>query len=858
MKQPFRDSMSSPSLEFSSAAVDIAAKDDAHIVAAAEMATALREAWSRGQTALAEDFLEHRPELWQQPAAAMEVIYEEVLLREEKGERAPWEDLLRRFPQWRDQLHALKECHQVLDISWAPTFPAVGETVGEYRLLAELGRGALGRVFLASQPALANRAVVLKVTPRSGREHWLLAQLQHTHIVPLFAARDDRGRRLRFLCMPYFGGATLSDILRELADIPANERTGKLLIDAVDRLQAARPVCVSPANGPRNMLARMTYPQAISWIAACCADALYYAHERGILHLDLKPSNILIAADGQPMLLDFHLAHEPIATGHPLPDQLGGTPAFMAPEQRAAAEAVDTDHPIHEPVDGRADIYGLGALVYETLGGRAPYRPGMSLPLNRINAEVSPGLSDIVGRSLAWRPAERYRDAAALAADLRNHITNRPLGGVRNRSLVERWAKWRKRQPGALRFVAMIALVLCATGALALGAWLRVSERIDEARSALAEGERQRQEQHYADAEATLRHGLALVEAIPGCRDLKQELGGMLDQVSTQHIDAVSNQLCAGLHEQAEQMRVLFGMEVPPSSCLTTLLERCRDVWSRRFSIRHLVGEDKAQQVGTDLLELAVLWTDLRARSASDSDVQAALREALQVLSEAKEFFGNSPLIAYQELLYRKRLSLPAPADRIEISPATAPWEHEALGRYYFRAGGLQRAAEEFKEALAQEPHNCWSNYYFGLCAYRLKQFADAATAFSVCIGAAPRLAGLYYNRALAFAALGRNELALLDYGRALELDSTLASAELNRAMLYFQEKRYAEAEQGLRHALELGAGAAAVHYNFALVELAQNHRDRAQANVRRALNYAPADPQIRQMLKSLESPKAR
>src|SRR5262249_44518558 len=209
----------------------------------------------------------------------------------------------------------------------ARRFPAAGETFGDFLLLAELGRGAQGPVFLASQLSLGDRPVVLKLTPCEAGEHLSLARLQHTHIVPLYSVQDHPARGLRALCMPYFGGATLARLLEALRGQPPARRTGQDLLDALDRAQAAAPL-VPPAPPPlppppagggvrvkgpaRQTLAGASYVEAVCWVGACVADALQYAHERGLVHLDLKPSNVLLAADAQPMLLDFHLARGPI------------------------------------------------------------------------------------------------------------------------------------------------------------------------------------------------------------------------------------------------------------------------------------------------------------------------------------------------------------------------------------------------------------------------------------------------------------------------------------------------------------------------------------------------------------------
>src|SRR5262249_47510936 len=150
-------------------------------------------------------------ELHETPEAAAELIYEEVCLRQENGQPAVPADILRRFPQWQAQLQVLLDCHQLMEAgAAAPALPAVGDTLGDFRLRAELGRGAQGRVFLATQRVLADRPVVLKFVPLLGREHLSLARLQHTHIVPLYLVQDYPDRLLRALCLPYFGGVTLA------------------------------------------------------------------------------------------------------------------------------------------------------------------------------------------------------------------------------------------------------------------------------------------------------------------------------------------------------------------------------------------------------------------------------------------------------------------------------------------------------------------------------------------------------------------------------------------------------------------------------------------------------------------------
>jgi tetratricopeptide (TPR) repeat protein len=715
----------------------------------------------------------------------------------------------------------------------AYAFPRTGEVVVGCVLLAELGRGAASRVFLARQRGLADRPVVLKVSRRSGAEHLSLARLYHTNVVPLLSVHEQPARNLRVLVMPYLGGAPLSALLAALGGAPPHRRTGADLVEALDRLQDGLPVRADLPAPARQPLAGSSYVQVVCWLGACLADALEHAHERGLVHLDVKPANVLVAGDARPLLLDFHLAQPPLRAGTLLDNRFGGTEGYLSPEQAEALAAAECRRPLPRTVDARSDVYSLGVVLYEMLAGQfpPPEEATVRRQLREANPQVSAGLGDILARCLADDPARRYGDAAALAADLRRHLADRPLLGVPNRSPVERWRKWRRRRPGMLaRFLlTAVSLVGLAAGLALLGWQVETQQR--QAQQALALGQRLLGEGRPAEALRALERGQD-AGWFPGRDALRQALADRAAQARTaqQEQERLDRRraVVRELSRLAGELRFCCEVRTLPRPAAQALEQRCAALWQRHTV---LDGPGWTTQERHDLVDLVAIWGELQLRLAAPPRREETEQRARQVLRQAERLCGAAGSTGQQ---------------------VHTSWGYCRDGRRLLAANQLGPAAESFSRAVALQPDGFWPNFYQGVCALRLARHDEAVAAFRVCVALSPRSAPCYLNRALALTELGRLDEARADLDRALALDDQLGAAWLQRGVLSARQGRPELAVRDLNCALRHGSEPFRTHVHLAQAHLATGARQRACVHLRQALRCRPDEP-TRRLLRRLE-----
>ncbi|HEY7315921.1 MAG TPA: serine/threonine-protein kinase [Gemmataceae bacterium] len=352
--------------------------------------------------------------------------------------------------------------------STAAALPGPGSRFGDYELEAEVARGGMGVVFRARQISL-NRIVALKMirdsrlasveeVERFRREAEAAAGLEHPHIVPVYEVGQHEGHY--YFSMKWIEGGSLTN---QVAALGAD-------------------------------------PRAAARLVAAIARAVHYAHQHGILHRDLKPANILLqradsgarASDSKtaemaapsvlqsairdpqsaiPMVSDFGLAKHVEGDGTPTRSGvIAGTPNYMAPEQASGSRMLTT----------AVDVWGLGAVLYELLTGRPPFRAEHTLEVLRkvreeeperpraINPRVDRDLETICLKCLRKEPQNRYSSAEALADDLTRWLGNEPIQ-ARPVGVGERLAKWARRRPAVAALAAALAAI--SLSALVLVSW---------------------------------------------------------------------------------------------------------------------------------------------------------------------------------------------------------------------------------------------------------------------------------------------------------------------------------------------------------------------------------------------------
>jgi eukaryotic-like serine/threonine-protein kinase len=492
----------------------------------------LRQRLRSGSVVDAGEYLARFPALAEDPELAADVVYAEFLIREQLGERPSVAEFARRFPELAEILTDQVRLHEAFDepagqdeaVDEETSTPAANvaqqparKLEADYEILEELGRGAMGVVYKARQPSL-NRFVALKMVRRADltneellvrfrSEAEVVASLHHPQIVQVY----DYGQHEEgpYLALELVEGGTLA---QRLDGTPWNPRRAAELIE-----QLARTVS--------------------------------FAHSRGVVHRDLKPNNLLIAGEDGSLevkIADFGLAKvfRDQGSDHTHSGTLLGTPSYMAPEQAAGRISA---------VGPASDVYALGAILYELLSGRPPYRGETAIdtlqqvllaepvPIKRLVPSLPRDLTTICTKCLERDLTNRYASAQELADDLRRFLADRPIHARPSSPWEHAW-RWCRRNRALAAALGSVALLLLAVSIVSMWYSNRLSRQLDFTRRVeLAE--------RAAKSDAQLRLWDSYMAEI-AARSTSRQLGQRFEAIDT---IKRAKQLLSGVGPTAER-----------------------------------------------------------------------------------------------------------------------------------------------------------------------------------------------------------------------------------------------------------------------------------------------------------------
>lgn len=394
--------------------------------------------------------LDKHPQLEQFPSCVIDLAYEEYCRAREAGNPIAASEFVERFSTIQQSLYRVIEFDQVLHehpslVEEVPNerWPKVGAEFQGLKLLEQLGRGALSRVFLARHIRLGNKHVVVKICIRGEREAELLGQLAHPNIGEVHSIEIDAATGLAAICMPYETRLTMHQLAEWLC---LNRQQSKKRVSAteihryVEECSQCEGIEETAAGIREPILRRDNLEQLVVKWGIQLAGALRVAHANEVLHCDVKPGNVLILPDLSSRLLDFNLA----TSEHDRSLLMGGTLPYMAPEQlRGLLQTDAQQQQSREALNDRTDVYGLCATLWHIAMGRPPFGSSLDSPSRRQCAEdmlervrggiciedrklaeqrLSRGVVDLLVKGMSFDRADRHESAVGLEQALKSKV----------------------------------------------------------------------------------------------------------------------------------------------------------------------------------------------------------------------------------------------------------------------------------------------------------------------------------------------------------------------------------------------------------------------------------------------------
>jgi tetratricopeptide (TPR) repeat protein len=711
--------------------------------------------------------------------------------------------------QWKtfcridEQFEALLPSSNGLHAKPASHYPAKIPSIPGYRVDEVLGRGGMGVVYKAWHLRL-NRPVAIKMLlagpyalpqelERFLRESELVAALHHPNIVQIYDAGEVEGRP--YFAMELVEGGDLADQIR---GAPYSARQAATLM-------------------------------------ATLAEAVEAAHQCGILHRDLKPGNILVTADGTPKVTDFGLARWLDGRdGLTFSATPVGTPSYMAPE-RAKEDKLATG-----PV---SDVYALGAILYELLAGRPPFRAETAaatlqqalanepVPPTRLNPRVTRDLETICLKCLQKEPHRRYASAGDLAEDLRRFERGEPIK-ARPVGKLERAAGWVRRRPDlAAALASGVLLAAILIGAVLWWHGQRSAQQataVAYAEADLTESERLLDRGEFEASAAVLRRAKdRLREFVPD--ELQQRLTtafANLELVS--RLDTIRLERSVLLNKEYE-------METAPAD----------RAYEDAFRLAGL---------GTDLEEAESVAVRVGASPACKALVAALDDWAVCTPDQRRRVWLLKVVRLVDPDSWRDRVRDPSPeawADRARLTELAweAPVEREsvqlldALGRRLQDAGGKEIAVAYLRRVQQAHPADFYANHMLGDALFIVGEYGEAVGHFRVALAVRPGSTIAWTNLGFSLLELKRWDEARLAYEEALRIDPANGWAHAGLGTVLHRRGHRDLAVEHLQRALPTVEPSSRLHRELAFALQERKEWGAAISHFRAAVALEPDKP---------------
>jgi tetratricopeptide (TPR) repeat protein/tRNA A-37 threonylcarbamoyl transferase component Bud32 len=739
-----------------------------------------------------------------------------------------------------------------------------------YELLSRLGFGGMGVVYKARHKRL-NRLVALKMIRAGSQarpeqlarfrlEAEAVAQMRHANVVQIYDIGEVDG-------LPYFALELLEggSLEAKVAGTPQPERQAAELVETLAR-------------------------------------AIQAAHAVGIVHRDLKSSNVLFGRDLTPRITDFGLAKRlDEEQGHTETGQVMGSPSFMAPEQ-ARGRGRD--------VGPAADVYALGAILFEMLTGRPPFKGATPMDTliqvihedpvapSQLRPRMSRDLETICLKCLAKEPYKRYATAADLADDLGRYLAGRPIQ-ARRTSLRERGLKWVRRKPAAAALALLSAAA--ALGVLSLGLVYLQQLRRDEARLAslrleggtvLLHAREALGRQKWAEGIARLNVLREKIWEEPRLARLQDDTRRLLHQIEQGELAQREKEEAHDRYMQFLQLRdeALFldtnFMSYAPAEQLQATRKAARaalnlyasagqeETW-RPCSLPISLSKTEQSDVKESCYEVLLVLAEAVSQSLAGENRANQTQQALRILDCASRL--RTPSRGYRlrraailELAGETQSAERERAEADRTQPATA-FDHFLTGKELYKRRDWPGAISHFERALRLDDDHFWAHALLAICQLQTKRPSEARAELSRCIQRQTRFAWLYLLRGFAYgeeahqAAESENpsmakepaasalvnskyETAEDDYRKALSLhpvQSERYAVFVNRGIMRIHRRSFGEAIADLRSAVDLNPRLFMAYTALAQAYQQQGQVDDAILELTHAIECKPDEPAL-------------